>query len=650
MLSGAEKDLKMISVFGTDGTPEYEAAFHIAMLARRAWPWLEDDSVSFLTVFSGLQCHGQLPRDIDVFVVGYFTEKNEKYFMPSGPLTVRNGSVESPKKVRVDSLFLVIEVKDHDPSRVRFFGPKVEVRYNSGWHDATEQSIRQLYSFKNYLEFRRFRMVPRITNLIWLRNLLPHQIPSPPHNILHGNLTWNGLLNQAAATSQIIKVGKDEYVLSALKKSDYDYGPSIFNDVIDAVSVKLEPSALDRMKMDAMSREALDKDIYALAGSKLLLFKGHGGTGKTMLLLQVAHKACGEGRSALLLTYNKALVADIRRTMALAGISDEFGSGSIQAMTVHSFFHQLLKDNDILSGYEEDFLEEYLPYLDQLAEKSRKVGITHREWDLIFIDEAQDWPDIERQLLIGSFGPERLVVADGMQQLVRRQSQCIWKQGLDQDFYEEVSLSKGYRMKRNIADFTNCIAQAMGLLDWHVDEKGDAYGGNVIVVEGAYFNVKRLHASILEGAESMGNSPVDLLACVPPIYGLAGFDRVGQQIWDGTSSVERGGYPTSLRQLRVVQYESCRGLEGWVAINLGFDTFIRMKMDEWEAQLYGVPGDFRDDTYAARRFAARWAMIALTRAIDTIVIELKEDVSEAKSLLTNLYEGPCKDFMEWIHA
>jgi len=134
----------MISVFGTDRTPEYEAALNIAMLARRAWPWLEDDSVSFLTVFSGLQCHGQLPRDIDVFVVGYFTEKKERYLMPSGPLTVRNGSVESPGKVRVDSLFLVIEVKDHDPSRVRFFGPKVEVRYNSGWHDATEQSIRQL--------------------------------------------------------------------------------------------------------------------------------------------------------------------------------------------------------------------------------------------------------------------------------------------------------------------------------------------------------------------------------------------------------------------------------------------------------------------------------------------------------------------------
>lgn len=640
----------MISVVGKDGTPEHEAADRIAMLARRAWPWLDDDQSSFLLVVPSVQCHGQLPRDIDVVVIGYFAEGKEKYFMPSGPLTVVNGSIESPRRVRVDSVCLVVEVKDHDPSRVQFIGPKVEVLYDAGWHNATEQSIRQLYSFKNYLEARRSRTVPRITNLIWLRNLLPHQIPSPPHNILHGNLTWNGLLNQAASTSQIIKVGKDEYVLSALNKSGYESGPRVFGDVVDAVSLKLEPSALDRMKMDAMSRESLDKETYALAGSKLLLFKGHGGTGKTMLLLQVANKACGEGRSTILLTYNKALVADIRRTMALAGISDEFGSGSIQAMTVHSFFYRLLKDNGILIGDEEDFLEEYLPYLEQLAEISQEGGITHREWDLILIDEAQDWPDIERQLLVESFGPERLVVADGRQQLVRGQSPCNWKKGIDEGSYQEILLSRGFRMKRNIAAFTNKVAQAMGLGDWHVDEQGEAYGGSVIVVEGSYPNASGLHASILEGAESAGNSPVDILACVPPLYGTGGFERLGQEIWDGTSSVIRGSYPTSLRQLRVVQYESCRGLEGWVAINLGFDAFIKEKMDGWEAQTRDGPGDFSDDTTAARRFAARWAMIALTRAIDTIVIELSKEGSEAKSLFRALYEGPCRDFMEWIHA
>lgn len=640
----------MINVIGKGETPEYEAAERIALLAKRAWPWLEDDDGSFLLVVPGVQCHGQLPRDIDIVVLGYFAQGRDNYLRPSVPLTLLNGSVVEVGKVRIDSLCLTIEVKDHDPSRVQFFGPKVEVLYDAGWHDATEQSIRQLYSFKNYLEARRSRTVPRITNLIWLRNLLPHQIPSPPHNILHGNLTWNGLLNQAASTSQIIKVGKDEYVLSALNKSGYESGPSVFGDVVEAISLKLEPSALDRTKMDAISRESLDEETYALAGSKLLLFKGHGGTGKTMLLLQVANKACGEGRSTILLTYNKALVADIRRTMALAGISDEFGSGSIQAMTVHSFFYRLLKDNGILKGDEEDFLEEYLPYLEQLAETFQEGGITHRNWDLILIDEAQDWPDIERQLLVESFGPEKLVVADGRQQLVRGHSPCNWKKGIDEGSYKEILLSRGFRMKRNIAAFTNKVAEAMGLQDWHVDEQGEAYGGSVIVVEGSYFNVSGFHASILERAESAGNSPVDLLACVPPLYGIGGFENLGQEIWDGTSSVFRGSYPTSLRQLRVVQYESCRGLEGWAAINLGFDDFIRMKTDGWGA-LRGVgPGFFSDDTTAASRFAARWAMIALTRAIDTIVIEITDEVSEAKTLLRTLYEGPCRDFMEWIHA
>ena len=639
----------MIRVIRAGVSPESESAERIASMAGRAWPWLEEDPESFLWVVPSVQCHGQLPRDVDVVLLGYFAPDRANYFRASAPLTVLGGTHVEPDRVRVDSLCLTIEVKDHDPSGVRFSGSRVEVMYSSGWHDASDQSFRQLYSFKNYLEACNAKYIPRITNLVWLRNLPPHELPPPPHNILHGNATWNGLLNQAASTSQLIRAG-DEYIFTALNRTSYESGPKVFDDIVDAIAIKLEPSGLDRAKMDAISKDVLDSKAYAMAGDRMLLFKGHGGTGKTMLLLQVARKASSEGRSTLLLTYNKALVADIRRLMALAGISDEFGLGSIQVMTVQSFFYRLLIKNDLIKGGEEDFLEDYLLYLELLAENAPAAGIKSLEVDLVLIDEGQDWPDIERQLLVDVYGPEKLVVADGLQQLVRGQLPCNWKKGLGNDFYAEVPLSKGFRMKRNIAAFSNRMAEAFGLDGWHVDEQGDAYGGHVIVVEGSYFNAASLHEKILSESESAGNSPVDILACVPPMHGAGGFAKLNQEIWDGTTPAGRRGYPTSLKQLRVVQYESCRGLEGWAAINLGFDEFLRIKIDGWGAQADGEPGDFVDDSSAARRFAARWAMIALTRAIDTIVIEVSDCGSEAKELLRNLYDGPCRDFIEWINA
>ncbi|NTU58877.1 MAG: AAA family ATPase [Chlorobiaceae bacterium] len=640
----------MINVIGNGDSPEYQAAAKISFLARRAWPWLVDDDESYLWIVPGVQCHGQLPRDIDIVVFGYFSHSKDYSFRPAGLLTLSNGVKVEPSLVRVDSLCLTIEVKDHGQGHVRFLGTKVEVQYSSGWHDASDQSSRQLYSLKNYLETRNARVIPRITNLIWLRNVAPHQLPSPPHNILHGNVTWNGLLYQAASTSQIIKVD-NLHVFSALNKQRYEEGVDVLDKVIDALVLKLTPTELDRQKMDAMSRVQYDDRLHAVIGEKMILMRGHGGTGKTMFLLQIAYRRSTEGNNALILTYNKALVADIRRTMALARVSDEFSYGSIQVMTVQSFFHGMLRAYGAIGIDEDGFLDNYLTYLEAFAASIEEALVTNlQQWDLLLIDEGQDWPEIERSLIFDVYGSNRLVVADGMQQLVRGQKPCNWSKDLSKEQYEEVRLLKGWRMKRNLANFSNRIAELLGLGEWHVDENGEAFGGRIIVVEGRYMDRPQLHASLIDAARSMKNCPVDLLACVPPRHGASIFEILGQEVWDGTSSLVRGGYPTSVEQLRVVQYESCRGLEGWSVINLGFDVFHKWKLDSWGMQVDAVPGEFEDDEIAKNRFAARWVMIALTRAIDTIVIEVSKQPSSIKKHLKSLHAGPCKDFMEWIHA
>src|SRR4051794_17526955 len=44
---------------------------------------------------------------------------------------------------------------------------------------------------------------------------------------------------------------------------------------------------------------------------------------------------------------------------------------------------------------------------------------TDFEWDLVFVDEGQDWPPDEIEILHIVYGPDRLAVSDGIDQFVR---------------------------------------------------------------------------------------------------------------------------------------------------------------------------------------------------------------------------------------
>jgi hypothetical protein len=661
----------MIKVFGNDQTSEYIAAVTIANLAGSAWPWLKEDNESFLYLVPSVQCHGQNPKDIDIVLLGYFFDQNASKFSPHGLLTLNNGTSIATSKVQVQSLCLTIEVKDHSPEMVRFVGTRVDVEYTfrgeKRWHSATDQSHSQLYSFLNYLKSRGIKYPPRVTNLIWLRNVSGHELPAPPHNILHSKITWNGLLHTAASTSQITGCDGD-YIFSALTRRDYD-----LETVVQAITEELLPTALDRKKMDAMVRSPKNYDWYQYVGKKQIVFHGHGGTGKTMVLLQVANTACSEGDRVLILTYNKALVADLRRLMSLAGVSDDIASGTIKVQTVHSFFSILLKDAGIIKHQKEDFYENYFTNLEFLREwllidnvvvatdENHISEISRQlEWDLILIDEGQDWPELERDVLRLAYDNFRLIVVDGIDQLIRGQKPCDWRNGLKGDHYVNVDLKSGLRMKRNLAFFANSIALKLGLRGWSLLENKEALGGRIIIVEGSYFDYPELHDTIILNAKNLHNEPVDILACVPPslakksekddyiISKVAhGFQSLNQLIWDGTDNDVRKTYPTKLEQLRVVQYDSCRGLEGWVTLNLGLDEFYQWKYNSWESTEETEPGIFEDDVHTAERFVARWIMIALTRAIDTIVIEVSKSSSKLKTHLKELQKGSCGDFIEW---
>jgi hypothetical protein len=223
-------------------------------------------------------------------------------------------------------------------------------------------------------------------------------------------------------------------------------------------------------------------------------------------------------------------------------------------------------------------------------------------------------------------------VADGVDQFVRN-SVADWSVGISREQLRPRRLTRCLRMKANLALFVADFAKTLGLVDWDLEPNPDANGGRVLVVEGDLAGQTEIYEQVCGDAAKLGNYPVDLLACVPPSLvlhenheasSLPGrtLTASGKKVWDASSIDVREHFPTDREALRIVQYDSCRGLEGWSVINYAFDEFWDYKCRQWLSSPQ-VPGNLLDTPEErAVAFASRWAVIPLTRAMDTLVINV----------------------------
>jgi hypothetical protein len=105
-------------------------------------------------------------------------------------------------------------------------------------------------------------------------------------------------------------------------------------------------------------------------------------------------------------------------------------------------------------------------------------------------------------------------------------------------------------------------------------------------------------------------------------------------------------YPTDRDALRIVQYDSCRGLEGWTVINYALDEFWRYKFEECISKDV-APDELETPQDRARRDASRWTMIPLTRAMDTLVIHIMGGSGPIRNVLEEVARVR-RDFVEWV--
>ena len=641
----------MIRIHGNkDNSKEYLAAESLAKVACEAIPDINESNQIIFELFPKAQCFGQRIQDVDLLVFFADYRKPEK-------LLVAN-------KKTVHSFCLSIEIKSHSPESIRFEGAQCYVKYNDHEHDVTGQSEGQKYSLKRYIgNNSRTKRSPWISNLIWLTRVPPYLLPKVDSNIIGADISWEDFIDK----------------VSFLDSRNCDTvetfsNQSWMNSIISIFSKKLEASKIDRKRLEAITKSVLDRTQQQYAdklGQQLLIFRGRGGTGKTIKLLQIANQACDEyGLRVVLLTYNRALVADITRLLALLGIKNAVGESGMSVKTIHSFIHEWLTTLEVIEKNCDGFFKKYEDYKLEAIELLKQGAISKQDiisakrrqsrnltWDLILIDESQDWPQSERDLLYQLYDYKNVIIADGVDQFVRGNTQIDWRKGIPTSDSQIVALRKSLRLKSVLCETVGHFAKEIEFSNWNLEPVPETHGGKVIVIVGDALS-KDFHKKIITTSQHDGNKPIDMLLCVPPAWVHetdSGRESVvakayrdwGHQVWDAVDPSIRDEYPTSLEQFRIVQYESCRGLEGWVVVCFALDEFFEYKKSSAEISNEEKSNLFFNEQEAALDFAKKWLMIPLTRAIDTLVLHVSNKKSYVGNVLQDLRTKHPED-ITWI--
>ena len=96
----------------------------------------------------------------------------------------------------------------------------------------------------------------------------------------------------------------------------------------------------------------------------------------------------------------------------------------------------------------------------------------------------------------------------------------------------------------------------------------------------------------------------------------------------------------SPNEVRVLNYESCRGLEAWCVICFNIDTFYFGQTKSTDAEKYLLHESF-DITSEARAamYAITWVLMAATRAIDTLYLQMSNKENKLYKLCTEYVEA-----------
>ena len=277
---------------------------------------------------------------------------------------------------------------------------------------------------------------------------------------------------------------------------------------------------------------------------------------------------------------------------------------------------------------------------DDIANKKQQVpGLS---WDYVFIDEGQDWQDEEKKILMKFYNQGHLIVADGIDQIVRGAIPQNWLSDLKKEQFEKNFSTVCLRQKNNLVSFSKALADELGI-KWDISEAPKGMGGGNVYIRKEALREPYVK-SLVNLCTSAGNEAYDLVFFVPP--GLVSkekkecelkkdFESWGIPVFDGTNVDERDGYAKT-SQVRIYQYDSCRGLEGWVVVAVNIDDFVDYKMNDYAKHDIENPNVLNTFEDRRRSYIHRWLMMIVTRPIDTLVITVRNPNSKIAGILRKI--------------
>lgn len=600
-----------------DVNNETRAAFSLKELFETSLP---PDATGTIDIIPNLNIPFGNVADIDLLVIGQLNNCHIK--------------ISENENLEVNSFVTVIELKEQTETDLYVTETEICVSYPSTGATklASQQNKEQKNSLLNYIKRRDKNCPFIISNMVWLKSisedilLKKNWTTSIP--VIFSDLSFKTFVEQ------IIKSRHNPIngILNAVFRNAPE---NSLNEWIERLTVP-KPIATNhlRRKLEKLISENLKNDITKIVESKTLdCIDGKAGTGKTFLILSSALKMAEEGYSCAVLTYNRALVMDMRRLISFIPSSNEVKE-NLKITTLDSYMGEIAR---LLGSQRLAFDREKLAdYISHLKKQNNDHPLIISKManlfdDYIFIDEAQDCSPLEKTLLEDLVGSEKLIIAKSPLQKIRRKGKAAWGT-------PTIKLKKGLRQKNNIITFLQNVAEELGISDSCLsNESFSGLSGGKVIIRNEFSSSH--YIDLLNRCRENGCSPYDILILVPPQMVKDGhflrekeWNEASIQHIDGTNhdTLNQLSAQDLIDKCRIFQYESCRGLEGWITVCMHLDQIFELK----EKEFLSLPSEnIISPKERAFEEAAQWIMMPLTRPIDTLVITIKNTESNLAEIL-----------------
>lgn len=548
-------------------------------------------------------------HDLDLLMIGYL----EDFFM----------DIIDYQDIEIKSFCTTIEIKSHGADGIHHNGQILYVDYPDGLHNVTKQSNGQNTSLRKFLSetLQNGNRIPFISNIIWLTGInhddFVDSIGLISSNIVTCDAVIEDFFDAIGRQHELKNQGMIDSFRGFTEK-----GIENVANIFCAKSDGVDTMSLRRINILQQNNNILN-DLDART-EPIIVLSGHAGTGKTMMLLHAADVMIKKGYKCLFLTYNTALISDLKHTLAFMprNVSE------IRMESMHSFMLSILYQNNLWKK-DYDIEKDFFSAMNILLRKIDSIKF-HAQFDYVFVDEAQDWekpiPDVLKHL----FRKSHLVIADGVDQFMRYSEHANW----GQPFIPPLKIC--LRQRRNLTVFAQLFANKMGVY-WNVNPNKDLPGGRVFIYNTYEPNI---HYRLLAEAKEHGCIEYDMMLLAPKSMVeegkfklLKAYNDKGINLYDGIDKNNRdvvySDENAKNKESRIYTYESCRGLEAWTTVCLRFDELFTKDH----------PHDYHEIEYTmARKYMLTlWTLIPLTRAIDTLVLVVLKD-SDVSNVLQELAE------------